>query len=252
MTVSVSKSQEYRDQIVRCAQSLAIAKIETVSHDVDDRFTLDQVKMFVDGNLDKRYQKLLDQVELLNDAFDDLEDLVVDYVKTIPLAAYDTGCSDGTRFLQWIAETRRPSLSQTDFINCQLCRNEIEDIARAHRTAHVRFQELWSTADTLAGQLGENPSLSIFMNPVCIWSTFQSQALLDDDTPAPTRVLFFVAGSDIRTSVLEVSAQSLLSSLERLTPCSLDEWLADSPHTDRDDLMELCRDSAEMGIIAFG
>lgn len=252
MTISVNTLQEYRDQIVRCAQSLAVANIDCVSSDLGQGFTLEQVKMFVDGNLDKRNDKLLDEVELLKDAFDNLEDLVVEYVKTVPLAAYDTGGSDGTRFLQWITETQRLSLSQMDFINCQLSRHEIEDIARNNRTAHVRFQELWSTADALARQLGENPGLRIYMNPVRIWSTFQSQALLDDDTPAPARVLFFVAASDIRTSVLELSAQSLLGSLERLSPCTLDEWLKDSPHTDPDELLELCRDSAEMGIIAFG
>ena len=67
-------NQEYAEQIRRCAQALAIAKNDQVTGDLANGHTMEMLKMFTDGNLDKRCQKLIDECEIMADEFEDLED----------------------------------------------------------------------------------------------------------------------------------------------------------------------------------
>src|SRR5687767_4262879 len=89
MTTLAPKTTDYRDQIQRCAQTMALGYAEDVRPFLASGMTIEQVKLFTDGNLDKRFEKVLDQVELLKAAFDNLNDLVDEYILEVPLAAYD-------------------------------------------------------------------------------------------------------------------------------------------------------------------
>ncbi len=242
----------YRNQIRKIAQALALAKNECVRSDIARGFSAEQVKMFTDGNLDKRYQKVLDQVELLRDVFDELEELVVEYVKTLPLAAYDTGCSDGERCLRWIEDEHRPTPEQRDYIVCQRSRHAIESIARSKRLAHVQFQDLSGMADRLSDELPTNPELKIHLNPIRFWSKLETRALLDDEAATPANVLFYAAGSDTRTAVLEPAGQTRIRELEAIGPCTLDEWLMTMSDAARDELIEIVQETAQIGLVAFG
>ena len=252
MTPPAATMDEYRRQIQQCARALALAHNEKVGSYLAGGFTLDHLKLFTDGNLDKRYQKLLDQVELLNDAFENFDELVVEYVKTLPLAAYDTGCSDGERFLRWIGESQNPTAEQQDYIACQRSRHVVETVGRSKRLSHVRFQEIWSLSSQLSGELDANPKLRVHLNPIRTWSTFQTSILLDEEASLPATVLFCACGDQIRTAVLEISGQTLVSELETIGPCTLAEWARFSAVYQRDGLVEFCRESAEIGLIAFG
>ena len=92
-----SSVPEYALQIRRITQALAVAHNDVVRSDLLPADRLELVEMFTEGNLDKRFDKLTDQLELLEESFDDLPELISEYVRTIPLAAYDTGSSDGDR-----------------------------------------------------------------------------------------------------------------------------------------------------------
>jgi len=252
MTPLASNKIDYRDQIQRCVQSMALGCVEDVRPFLADGMTVGHVKLFTDGNLDKRMAKVLDQVELLNAAFDNLNELVSEYIHQVPLAAYDTGCSDSDRFLRWLKLTHVTSLEQHDHIACQLARHEVENSARMNRLGHVRFQELHSLADRLTAKWQTNSRLRIHLNPIRIWATFQTNVLLDAETTTPTDVLFFANGHQIRTSAFEDAGKEFVETLASHGPFTLTDWKRLDRSTSRSDLIEFCLDAAEMGLVAFG
>ena len=243
---------DYRDQIRRCAQAMTLGHNEDVRPFLARGFRVEQVKLFTDGNLDKRFEKVVDQVRLLKSAFEHLNDLVDEYIHEVPLAAYDTGCSDGDRFLRWLRLSRVTTPAQYDHITCQLARHEVEAVARKNRLGHVRFQELWSTVTTLSHDLNTNPDLRILLNPIRAWATFQTNVLLGEDTDTPADVLFFACGSQIRTSVFEEIGQQYLKTLVSHGPLTLKDWQRIDRSASQNDLTEFCLDAAEIGLLAFG
>lgn len=252
MTTLTPNTTDYRDQIQRCAQTMALGHVEDVRPFLANGTTVEQVKLFTDGNLDKRFEKVLDQVELLKAAFDNLDDLVDEYILEVPLAAYDTGCSDGDRFLRWLKLTHVTTPEQQDHITCQLARHEVEHVARKNRLGHVRFQELRSMTDRLTDELLTNPKLRVHLNPIRTWATFQTNVLLDEGATAPADVLFFANGQQIRTSVFEDTGKELVETLASHGPLTLTDWKRLDRSTSRSDLIEFCLDAAEMGLVAFG
>lgn len=252
MTTLTPNTIDYRDQIQRCAQTMALGYVEDVRPFLASGMTVKQVKLFTDGNLDKRFEKVLDQVELLKATFDNLDDLVDEYILEVPLAAYDTGCSDGDRFLRWLKLTHLTTPEQQDHIVCQLARHEVENVARKNRLGHIRFQELRSMTDRLTSELPTNPKLRIHLNPIRTWATFQTNVLLDEFAAAPADVLFFANGQQVRTSVFADDGKSFVETLASHGPFTLTDWTRLDRSTSRSDLIEFCLDAAEMGLVAFG
>lgn len=253
MTTLTSPSLEtYRDQIQRCAQTMALGYVEDVRPFLANGSKIEQVKLFTDGNLDKRFDKILDQVELLKPVFEQLEDLVSEYILEVPLAAYDTGCSDGDRFLRWLSLSQIATPEQQDYIACQLARHEVEHVARQNRLGHIRFQELRSLTERLKEELGTNSKLRVHLNPIRTWTTFQTTVLLDEGATAPANVMFFACRNQIRSSVFEETGQYFVEALASHGPLTLQDWKRLDRSVSRGELMEFCRDAAEMGFVAFG
>lgn len=252
VTATQAFTFDYRDQIQRCAQAMSLAHHEDVRPFLDRGMHVEQVRLFTDGNIEKRLGKLLDQLELLKEGFDDLEQMVTEFLHEVPLAAYDTGCSDGSRFLKWLRLSQIPTLEQQDRITCQEARNEVETLARNNRLGHVRFQELWRLTPTLRGELETNPKLRILLNPIRVRAIFHTVELLDDDAVTPAEVLFFACSSQIRTSTLEDSANRHLQRLASHGPFTLVDWMRLDRSVPRSELMEFCFDAADMGLLAFG
>ena len=243
---------EYREQIKLCARSLALAKNECVADLLAPGHSVPLVKMFTDGNLDKRFEKLSDHLELLADDFEDLEELIADYVKTVPLAAYDGGATDGERFLSWLAARRELTDEQRDVVRCQRSRHEVEFLAAGNRVAHVRFQELLQSIESFAPEWGTNADLWMHLNPIHVWATFHTRRLLDDDDELPASIVFFPVGNDIRTAVLEDDGKRLVERLEDLGPRRLDDLDLVVPGSGRAEIVDLCLDLADVGLAAFG
>jgi hypothetical protein len=245
------KEDRYEDELARLAYVLAIGENEAVAHSLADGCSLAQVKLFTEGNWEKRRQKLQDQLEFIIPAFDDLEDLLEAYIRQAPLAAYDTGSSDGARFLVWLWQTRPISPWQRDYVRCQQARYQVEDEIRANRRTHVRFQELCSVADRLAAELAESVNLRIHLNPFRVWSRFVSRALLDEEAHPPAVVLFFPVRSDIHTALLEAHGRALVRELARFEPCTLLEWAGCSTQAGREELVDFCQEASKFGFVAF-
>lgn len=255
MSPSFNHTQDYARTLTRIARALSVAQCATVAGDLDQRHPLEKVKMFTDGNLEKRFEKLQDQLELLADDVDDLDELIVEYVRTVPLAAYDTGTTDGDRFVRWLTASHTLTPEQRDLIAVIRSRVAVEELARVNRLPHVHFQELTSLTSELVEELTTNPNLTLHLNPIRIWAAFETDRLLGEDNPEPGgSILFYAWQSEVRTSVLEPETALMLRTLADGEPCHLQNLqlrLELMAGLDTDLLVELITDCADVGLIAF-
>jgi hypothetical protein len=252
MTSKIQSSDTYSEQLTGWAQALAAARHEALQGALAEGTLPLQVQMFTAGNRAKRLDKLQKHLRFLTDAFNDLDQVLLAYFRESPLAAYYTLSTDGERFLDWLEGSRALTPEQQDYVLCQRARHAVEDEGRRNRREHLRFQELWSVAGRLAAELDTNPGLLIYLNPIRAWSRFATPVLLDDEALPPADVLFFAVRNEISTAVLEPHARVLLGELASLSPCHLNDWPRRSTLADQEELGALCRDLAEMGLVAFG
>lgn len=253
MTDRTEPDLTYRDELRRWAP--ALVGLQTTNHvcgALAPGSSPAGLKLFAEGNLSKRQEKLRTQLEFVAEAFDDFESLVWAYIRSVPPAAYDSTACDGERFLSWLERTGERTPQQCDYVACQRGRLAVEAAARADRRGHLRFQQLWSLAPQRAAELDTARGLRAHLNPSRASSRLTTLVLLDDDASLPADVLFFAAGEAIRTAVLEPQGRALLEELAAHGPCALDEWAALSRHADREEIGAVCRDLAEMGLVAFG
>lgn len=244
--------ESYRQQLHRVAQAMALAHSTEVGAYLDSGSTTEGVQLFVDGNLEKRCEKLETQLEFVASVVENFASLVDEYVTSVPQAAYDTSCSDGDRMLSWLIEHEPLSAEQLDYVACQRARHQIEMLARQHRMKHLRFQELATLAEELGSELESNSGLKVHLNPIRTWARFSTPELLDEEATPPCNVLFFAAGGDVGSAVLELEGQALINELADYQPCTLEDWADLSQLADREQLIELCRELAKMGLVAFG
>jgi hypothetical protein len=242
----------YREQIRHYAQTMALGRNDAAAQGLAVGHTVARVEMFTEGNLYKRYEKLQNACELLQDGLDELAELIKQYIKEVPLSAYDTGNTDAERFLIWVEKHADLNDEQQDFIRCQRSRHAVEFVAMKQRLAHVRFQELLSMNEQLVGELDSNSRLTIHLNPVHVWSRFETKALLGDDDASPATVLFYPVGNDIRTAVIESECEQLIHLLEQHGVMRVKDLKKLFPREEHGSLIALLKDLAEMGMIALG
>jgi hypothetical protein len=244
--------EAYRERIHRVTQSLVFGRHEALSTELRPGIRVDQVRLFTQGNFDKRFEKLQDACELLADGFTDLDDEIVAYVKEVPLSSYDTGSIDAERFLDWLSGRHDLTEEQEDCVTCLRSRHAVEFVALKQRLSHLRFQELLSLNGRLLPELERNHRLVVHLNPIHVWSRFTTRALLDEDDAVPATVIFFPVGSDIRTAVVEPEAEELLRVLEQAGVLRVKDLKRLWPRTEQTTLQELVRELAEMGLVALG
>ncbi len=250
MTDRTETSEPYPEQLRRWARALAAGRADDLGTALADGSSPAHVKLFTESNRTKREEQLRMQLDFVAGALAGFEHLLGAYLGEEPPAAGDT-TADAARFLGWVERTCNSPPEQRDHVACQRARHAVEAAAKRNRAGHLRFQELWSGAARLADEIDRAPGLRVHLNPIRVWSRFTTPALLDDDAALPADVLFFVARDTIRTAVLEAHGRILVEELASRGPCTLDQWAGLSRHADREGLVELCRDLAEMGLVAF-
>lgn len=251
-----STGQNYTQQLQRIARALAVANNAVVTPDVADDLAPDLVSMFTDGNLDKRFDKLRDQVELLEDGISNLDELIEEYVGTVPLAAYDTGSSDGDRFTQWVARRINPTAEQRDLLAVIRSRYAVEETARHNRLIHVRFQERLSLNERSLAELESNDSLRMYLNPIRLTAHFESDLLLGNSGTGGADVVFFAVGTEIRVAVLDEDGQHVVAALARndgLSQAELSGCIESSSgrNLSADQLLEIVTDTVALGLVAL-
>lgn len=247
---------DYAKQISRIARSLAVAQNEVVFGDVAIGQSLDRVGMFTEGNLEKRSDKLNDQLELFEDALDDLPELIGRYVRLMPLAAYDTGTSDADCFVRWLPTVVELTPEQRDLTLVVRSRYAVEEAGRRNRMGHVRFQDLVSLNDRLVAELATNSELRIHLNPIRTRAIFETGLLVGEEEAPETgiEVLFFAFQSEVRTVVLEPEGRALVQSLADTGPCGLSHLKVQldlAMSLGNDFLLEMLSDCSDLGLIAF-
>lgn len=251
------KQETYREQLSRLTQSLATGRSADMLDDLASGSTPAMVKLFTDRILEQRFSALSEQVEFISPVFHDLADLILAFIPMAPMVAGCEGANDSERFLDWLERTQSPTAEQRDYITCQRARHAVEETARGNRLGHVRFQELLSLTETLAEELEHNRSLEIRLNPIRVWSKFETAELLGESAGLPATVVFFPVGTEIRTVVLEGDGLERARELVGLGPATLDEWLrmlepfAGFEGVRRRDLIAFCRELAALGLVAF-
>lgn len=248
-------TEEYRREVERIAEQLAVGQLD----EVQPRVAIGQLKMFTDGNLDKRYMKLTDQTELLAELFEDLDAAIVEFVKTVPLAAYDTGISDGDRFLDWFTQDRRLTDEEFDAVTCEKCRCRVEEVARERRSQHVWFQQIRAAVEDAADDdvgafdigVARTSGGILRANPIQVEAVFHTRLFVDEETALPAKAVFFPVGAETRTAVIEPQADRLLQMVgsNNFTVEDIEAvWNADAWNREFDATAESTEDEEEFSV----
>ena len=240
----------YREQIEHWAHALSTGAIDRLREAVEDGVTSEQVVLFVDGNVEKRYDLLLRLLEFVEPAFENYHELVEQFVIEHPFQALDSTTRDADRCLQWIEETQPLTPEQTDYLACQKARHAVEEMGAEQHLEHVRFCEVRTVTSKLLGDLESDGRLMLHINPIHVWTQFHTLSLLDDDMTLPADVVFYASGSEIRTAVVNETARLLLQELDEFGPVSLDEWALRTSHSGRTGIVAACKELAELELIA--
>ncbi len=197
-----------------------------------------------------RLDELKNACALLADGFNEFDGMIETYVHEIPLQARDSESRDCDRFLLWLEQRVELSDEQRDFIINQQSRHAVEFVALKQRIAHMRFQEMARGGESIIAKSAKHLSKYVHLNPVHVWATFETHAFLDEETPVPASVLFYPANDEIRTTVVNESAKSLLRDLER-GPQKLKTLIRKTPKSDRESLLETINELIDQRVIAI-
>lgn len=242
---------EYREQLETWARALSLGDIDALRDAVEPGFRSQHVIHFVDGNKMKRAALLEQFLKFVAPVFDDLAEIVDDFVAEHPFQAHDSPTADSERCLQWISETRQLTPTQQDYVACQRARHAVEFLACEKRIEHIRFQELLSLTPELLKEIDSNDGITILLNPLLAWTRFHTPALLEDSPPLPSDVVFYATGGGIRSATVNETARLLLEELEQIGPTTFDAWALRSSHADRDALRAACVNFAQQELIAL-
>ncbi|MBL8850585.1 MAG: hypothetical protein JNG89_12975, partial [Planctomycetaceae bacterium] len=186
----------YRSQVAEWARSLATGDVEALRDAIDgDDAAIERMIAFIDGTYMKRADWLKAAVEFVVPAFENLDELIGEYINTAPTVAVGGNVDDADAFLEWIENTQELAPRQRDYLACQRARHTVEALALANRLGHIWFQEVASLATQFAGELNEDElseqMLTMHVNPIHTWATVQTSELLDQECELPAEVVFF-------------------------------------------------------------
>lgn len=241
--------ETYQEQVQRLVHALGRSQYQAIVDDLQSGSTADRLRLFVDGNCEKRFEKLSDQLEFVAEAFDDFEHLIEVFIRQHPLAAYDTAVSDAERMLLWLLDKRPLSPEQRDYVLCQRARHAVVELARCNRSGHVAFQQKL-IAQRRAGMRVDLATAVLHLNPIRSNATFVTRCLLDSLSEPPTEVLFFPDGHEIASVVLEPTALKALLVLVGIEPCTLAAW-AERLKVESEELRETAERLLEVGLLAM-
>ncbi len=208
---------------------------------------------FTRGNLMKRVDKLKDQIDLTPNPFPDLDGLLEQYVREVPLRAFDVGTTDSARFARWLWRHFLLSAEQRDALRIVRCHCAVEYLARQRRLAYLRFHERhqWSVSAGIDWQRATQERMRLMVNPARVRTAFETRVFLDDDHEAEPRasqnvphqprrrrtvtapaahigrhpVVFFAVAGEIASVELAESVFPVLEMLARPPLRTLTDWI---------------------------
>ncbi|MBT5020548.1 hypothetical protein N8553_03860 [bacterium] len=208
-------------------------------------------KLDLSGSEKRRVNDIKDACATLVDDFQEFSCLVENYLTEVPSRSSDTDRSDCDRFLNWLESRSEMNDEQRDLIVDQQSRHAVEFIALQKRIAHQRFLRLLNEGGPFDKNSAKHLSESVHINPVHVWATFETQALLDGLTRVPAAVLFYSTEEEVLTVVVDSQATSLLKSLEHGSH-KLRTLIRQTPKADRESMLETIEQLVNLKIVAVG
>ena len=93
--------------------------------------------------------------------------------------------------------------------------------------------------------------MRLHLNPLRAWCRLRTSHFLVGELPPPVTILLFAVGDVFATRVFELEGQTLINELADYQPCTLNQWSELSALADRDQLVSLCQDLSDSGLICF-
>ena len=252
MTSIATTAHDYRRQVARWTALLSGESAGPLQAEIPEVDAAIRLGMFTEGNHEKRRDKLLDQLDLLQDVIDGLEYLVREYMGMMAPPAYDLGTADEMQFLDWFDALEEMSPELRDTVECLRSRFHLEGLARTNRVKHIRFQEMSSLFQSLFPRALRQPRYRLHLNPLRVWSRFTSWAFLEEDDELPAAIVYHAVGTEIRTIALDEMGRDFVRLLEEHEPCSILELQRACPEVSPSDIVNFCRDLGAMGLVAVG
>ncbi|MFG0333344.1 MAG: hypothetical protein ACF8TS_08290, partial [Maioricimonas sp. JB049] len=239
MSTAVEPLTTCHRQFTRMVRRFAVQRNESAPRSSGTRERPSLVRQVAQEQLDQRCRALFDACDLPADGFDQLEELIGEYVRSVPLDRRADGNSDAERFLQWLAEQEDLTDEQRDYVACQQGYRAVEFVALAQRLAHTRFQGRLLLNEQNLPQLGRNDNIELMLNPIHVWAVFETRALIAEDEPLPASILFFPVGQEIRTVIVDPPAEELIRFLADAGTIRSRALMRSWPHSERTELVAM-------------
>lgn len=198
---------------------------------------------------ERRHAALKSQLDLLDDFLADLDDRLAGYINAVELTANDSGTGDAERFLEWLRQHRSLSVTENDAVCCQSARFAVAGVVALNPARHQRFQELRSRTDELRN-LRDCRNAWFVVNPIHVWTTLRSRAMLSDTDEIPAQVVFYPLGEDIRSAVVTPLGQKLIRHLSEAGASRWDDLLEVCGDEKPIDVLHLCRELIVLGLVS--
>lgn len=198
----------------------------------------------------RRLRDLKHSCSLLADGFDQFDQLISRYVGDVPVISRSSDAADCYRFLQWLESRSDLTEEQRDFIVHQQSHQAVEFVALKQRLAHLRFQELLKTRTPFNPHSAEHLSQVLHLNPIHVWASFETRALLDDEQPIPATVLFYYSRDGVQMRVISEAERELIRELEQ-HPQQLRALIRQCPKEEREPLLQIISKLLEAELIAL-
>jgi len=202
----------------------------------------------VPSAVQQRMQHLQFQCATLAEERHELDGWIDQYLTDIPLEDFDTDQSDMSRFLDWIEGNRELSPRQRDAIVQQQAYRAVEFLMLKRRLSHLRFEQQFQNQRPPFPH--QNSRSIIRLNPTYVWATFETDHFIDEGTPVPATVVFFMVNGALKTALLDEPAIELLHRLER-SDVTVRRVLSDAPKDQRQAIAATITTLATLGVIVL-
>lgn len=143
------------------------------------------------------------------------------------------------------------SLERQDMMALQRAQLAIQRRWHQCQPAVCRYQALCqrSFGEQLISK--RTSAMRVHLNPLRAWCRLRTSKFLADDVTPPATVLLFAVGDAFATRVFELEGQTLINELADYQPCTLDQWSQLSALANRVQLVGLCKNLHESGLVCF-
>ncbi|MCG8409552.1 MAG: hypothetical protein MI923_30470 [Phycisphaerales bacterium] len=247
----MSGKEDYRARLTHLVRGMLTGDGREIVRTLVAGSRSESIKMFIEGNQEKRFGKLQAHLEFMAQGIEGIERYVRSYILCQPLSPYATVFVDAERFLVWLERTVMLLPEQQDFVAYQRAQHRIAAKARHNRRDYVQFDKLSRRMDPLnIGFALDDEDSWIHLNPMHVWTRFHTDVLLDGEAVPPVDVLCYAALEELRTTMLDSFGTQLVRELSMYGPCTLSQWSALSRAAGRDEIFEFCTSLAELRLIA--